>query len=205
MGATWSFGIAPQMHRKQPASTAAAVATQTAQSLVAQDAAVIETEQAQPTATTSAPTEAPVPREGFIAPDFVLVVYEGRAMRLSDYRGKTVLLNFWATWCTTCAEEMPYMQHLAIEHSDDLVVLVVNQAEGSRSTQAWSNERALTALVFALDRDKSVSDAYELPAGLPHSFFIDNDGYVRVVIHGGQTYEAMQQRFAEAQSPQRAD
>ncbi len=150
-------------------------------------------------------TPAAAPREGSIAPDFVLAGYDGRAIRLADYRGKTVLLNFWATWCTTCAEEMPDMQRLASEHPDDLVVLAVNQAEGSGTAQAWSDARGLTALAFALDRDESVSDAYNLPAGLPHSFFIDKDGYVRVVVHGGLTYEAMQQRFAETKSPQRTD
>lgn len=144
------------------------------------------------------------PLVGKIAPDFVLAGYDGRAVRLSDYRGKTVLLKFWASWCTSCAKEMPLMQRLAVEHPDDLVVLAVNQAEGSGTAQAWSNERALTALVFALDSDKSVSDAYKLPAGLPHSFFIDEHGYVRAVVHGELTYGAMQQHLEETKSPRLA-
>jgi len=149
-------------------------------------------------------TPGAAPREGSIAPDFVLADYDGRAVRLSDYRGKTVLLNFWATWCTTCAEEMPYMQRLASEHPDDFVVLAVNQAEGTSSARAWSDGRALRALVFALDHDKSVSGAYKLSPGLPHSFFIDKDGYVRAVIQGGMTYDNMRQRLEKAQSPRPA-
>ncbi len=149
-------------------------------------------------------TPGAAPLVGKIAPDFVLAGYDGRAVRLSDYRGKTVLLNFWASWCTTCAKEMPLMQRLAVEHRDDLVVLAVNQAEGSGTAKAWSNERALTALVFALDSDKSVSDAYKLPAGLPHSFFIDQDGYVRAVVHGELTFDEMQQRLEETGTPKPA-
>jgi thiol-disulfide isomerase/thioredoxin len=139
------------------------------------------------------------PREGSIAPGFVLAGYDGRAVRLSDYRGKTVLLNFWATWCTTCAEEMPHMQRLASEHPGDFVVLAVNQAEGSSTARAWSDERSLGSFVFALDEDKSVSSAYKLAPGLPHSFFIDKDGYVRAVIQGGMTYDDMRQRLERAQ------
>lgn len=149
-------------------------------------------------------TPGAAPREGSIAPDFVLAGYDGRAVRLRDYRGRTVLLNFWATWCTTCAEEMPYMQRLASEHPDDFVVVAVNQAEGTSTARAWSDKRALTALVFALDHDKSLSSAYKLSPGLPHSFFIDKDGYVRAVIQGGMTYDDMRKRLETAQSPRPA-
>jgi thiol-disulfide isomerase/thioredoxin len=149
-------------------------------------------------------TPGDAPREGSIAPGFVLAGYDGQAVRLSDYRGKTVLLNFWASWCTTCAEEMPYMQRLASEHPDDFVVLAVNQAEGTSTARAWSDGRSLGALVFALDHDKSVSSAYKLSSGLPHSFFIDKDGYVRAVIQGGMSYDDMRQRLEKAQSPRPA-
>jgi thiol-disulfide isomerase/thioredoxin len=149
-------------------------------------------------------TPGAAPREGSIAPGFVLADYDGRAVRLSDYRGKTVLLNFWASWCTTCAEEMPYMQRLASEHPGDFVVLAVNQAEGTSTARAWSDGRSLRALVFALDHDKSVSGAYKLSPGLPHSFFIDKDGYVRAVIQGGMTYDDMRQHLERAQSPRPA-
>ena len=149
-------------------------------------------------------TPGAAPREGSIAPGFVLADYDGRAVRLSDYRGKTVLLNFWATWCATCAEEMPYMQRLASEHPDDFVVVAVNQAESTGTARAWSDGRSLRTLVFALDHDKAVSSAYKLSPGLPHSFFIDKDGYVRAVIQGGMTYDDMRQRLEKAQSSRTA-
>lgn len=148
-------------------------------------------------------TPGSAPREGFVAPDFVLADYAGRAVRLSDFRGRTVLLNFWATWCTTCAEEMPVMQQLATENPAELAVLAVNQAESAGRARSWSDARGLAALTFALDEGKTVTDAYKLPAGLPHSFFIDGNGIVRVVKHGGMDYQEMKQLFEEARAATR--
>jgi thiol-disulfide isomerase/thioredoxin len=142
-------------------------------------------------------TEGGSPRDLRPAPNFVLADYEGKAVRLSDLRGKTVLLNFWATWCTTCEAEMPDMQQLAEENPDDFVVLAVNQAEGRGRAQSWSDARGLTALKFVLDSQEEVTDAYKLPSGLPHSFFIDESGIVRVVKHGGMRYEEMRQLLEE--------
>jgi thiol-disulfide isomerase/thioredoxin len=142
-------------------------------------------------------TEGAAPRERRPAPNFVLADYDGKAVRLSDFHGKTVLLNFWATWCTTCEAEMPDMQRLAEEHPDDLVVLAVNQAEGRGRAKGWSDARNLTALTFVLDTDEDVTRAYRLPSGLPHSFFIDEDGIVRVVKRGGMRYDEMRQLLDE--------
>lgn len=142
-------------------------------------------------------TEGAAPRERRPAPNFVLADYEGRAVRLSDFKGKTVLLNFWATWCTTCEAEMPDMQRLAEENPDDFVVLAVNQAEGRGRARSWSDARGLTALKFVLDTDEDVTRAYKLPSGLPHSFFIDRNGVVRAVKRGGMRYEEMLQLLEE--------
>ena len=149
-------------------------------------------------------TEGAAPRERRPAPNFVLADYEGKAVRLSDYKGKTVLLNFWATWCTTCEAEMPDMQRLAEENPDDFVVLAVNQAEGRGQARSWSDARGLTALQFVLDTDEAVTNAYKLPSGLPHSFFIDADGIVRVVKHGGIRFDEMQQLLEETRVAQAA-
>jgi len=150
-------------------------------------------------------TDRAAPLEGRPAPNFVLADYDGRAVRLSDFEGKTVLLNFWATWCTTCEAEMPDMQLLAEENPDDLVVLAVNQAEGTGRAKAWSDDRGLTALTFALDTDEEVTRAYKLPSGLPHSFFIDGDGVVRAVKHGGMRYEEMKQLLEETRAAARGE
>jgi peroxiredoxin len=137
------------------------------------------------------PTEDAAPRVGRPAPNFVLADYDGNAIRLDDYRGKTVLLNFWATWCTTCAVEKPEMQQIALDYGDDVVVLAVNQGEGRGRAKSWSDSRDLDAITFVLDTNREVSRAYRLPGGLPHSFLIDEDGIVRHVRHGAMFYREM--------------
>ena len=74
-------------------------------------------------------TPGAAPRPGRPAQNFVLADYEGKAVRLNDFEGKVVFLNFWATWCTACEAEMPDMQQLAKRYGDELVVLAVNRGE----------------------------------------------------------------------------
>ena len=142
-------------------------------------------------------TDGAAAREGRPAPDFLLADYDGKAVKLDDFRGKTVLLNFWASWCTTCEAEMPDMDRLAREHPDDLVVLGVNQKEGKGTAKQFSDGLGLKYFHFALDRNEDVTNAYHLPSGLPHSFFIDKDGIVRIIVHGGMTYNQMRSRLEE--------
>ncbi len=141
------------------------------------------------------------PSEGRPAPDFLLADYQGRAVKLDDFRGKDVLLNFWASWCTACKAEMPDMQELAREHPDGFVVLAVNQGEGAGTARGFTNSLGVTgSFHFALDKNQDVSNAYELPSGLPHSFFIDKTGVVRAVVHGGMTFDQMRGFLDETRS-----
>jgi thiol-disulfide isomerase/thioredoxin len=137
------------------------------------------------------------PRESRPAPDFILADYDGHAVKLSDFRGKTVMLNFFASWCTTCEAEMPDMDRLAKENPDDFVVLGVNQMESRGTAKSFSDGLRLKYFKFALDKNEDVTKAYKLPSGLPHTFLIDKNGIVRVVKHGGMRYDEMKQLLAE--------
>ena len=120
------------------------------------------------------------PSAGQPAPDFVLAEHgTGRLVRLSDYRGKVVVLNFWATWCPPCVAEMPELQrlHAAHEATGDLVVLAVDVEEPAAAVEEFKRERSLTMPVLS-DRTGEVRRHYGLP-GLPGTFFIDRDGVVR--------------------------
>lgn len=93
------------------------------------------------------------------------------------------------------------MKRLARENPHDFVVLAVDQGEGKGTAKSFTDSLGVTsAFEFALDRDQAVSRAYQLPSGLPHSFFIDKDGVVRVAQHGGMTYDQMKQFLAETRA-----
>ncbi len=138
------------------------------------------------------------PRPGLLAPNFILADYDGNAVRLGDFAGKVVFLNFWATWCTACEAEMPDMNRLAAKYPDDLVVLAVNRGESPGKAERWSTARNLDNIFFVVDSSESISGTYKLPNSMPQSFFIDKDGYVTALARGMQTFFTMEQNFLAA-------
>lgn len=142
-------------------------------------------------------TEGAAPRERRPAPDFVLADYDGKAVRLDEFKGKTVLLNFFASWCTACETEMPDMDRLAKEHPDEFVVLALNQKESKDTSKNFTDSLHVPNVRFALDSNGDVTGAYKLPSGLPHSFFIDKNGTVQQIVHGKMAYADMQSRLAQ--------
>ena len=124
------------------------------------------------------------PVEGELAPDFTLASPQGEPVSLSDFRGKTVVLNFWATWCPPCRAEMPELQHVWEERGEgrDLIVLAVDVEEGAEAVAEFVENFGLTFPVV-IDADGSVADHYRLP-GLPSTFFIDAQGVLRSQVLG---------------------
>jgi cytochrome c biogenesis protein CcmG/thiol:disulfide interchange protein DsbE len=119
---------------------------------------------------------------GKMAADFKLVDLKGTAISLASLRGKVVFLNVWATWCGPCREEMPSIQTLYDEFSNDrnFVVLAVNEDTGGRSpVDAYVHGNAFKFTVL-LDPQNIVGDAYGV-SGIPETFIIDRDG--RIVAH----------------------
>lgn len=115
--------------------------------------------------------------EGSEAPDFLVTSIDGESIRLSDLRQKAVMLNFWATWCGPCVEEMPLLQAYAEKYSQDLVILGINADEPRRDVVKFVEDHGLTFPVF-LDPDSRVQDLYNIHA-FPTSFFIDREGVIR--------------------------
>lgn len=119
----------------------------------------------------------PGPELGAAAPDFVLeVAGTGERVRLSDFRGQTVVLNFWATWCVPCRTEMPDFQE-AYTRDDGVVILAVNSQESDAVVQRFVDEFGLSFPVV-MDRENDVRSHYNV-IGLPATFFIDPDGVIR--------------------------
>ena len=121
---------------------------------------------------------------GMPAEDFRLIDLEGKSQSLSRYRGKIVLVNFWATWCKPCTTEMPAMQKMYDKlREKGFMVLAVNELEGDAIVRARIRRYGHTFPVL-MDRDNKVANKFGV-FGLPVSVFIDEHGVVQEYIKGG--------------------
>ena len=116
--------------------------------------------------------------QGKAAPDFALASLDGKKVKLSDFRGKAVLLNFWATWCSPCKVEMPWFEQLQKQYGrDGLVVLGVAMDDSKPATIAkFASDLGVNYQVL-LGTDK-VSDDYGDVQYLPTTFYIGRDGMI---------------------------
>ena len=120
------------------------------------------------------------PRVGFLAPDFSLPTTDGRELRLNDFRGRPVFINFWATWCIPCRQEMPIIQQVFEERSKEgLAVLAVDMGETTGQVSFFARKYGLS-FPLLLDENEEVSYTYEIFA-IPSSFFVDSDGVIRAI------------------------
>jgi peroxiredoxin len=125
-----------------------------------------------------------VPTVGMQAEDFRLTDLDGKSQSLSQYRGKIVLVNFWATWCKPCTTEMPAMQTTYDKLRDKgFVVLAVNELEDDAKVREHIKQYGHTFPVL-MDHDNKVANQFGV-FGLPVSVFIDQEGRVQEYIKGG--------------------
>ncbi len=124
----------------------------------------------------------------FAAPDFALKGEDGKTYRLSDYRGKVVVLNFWATWCPPCRYEMPSMEraHQKVK-GEEIVILAVNVGEDENTVFAFTGQYPVS-FPLPLDLDGSVIAKYPV-IGLPTTFIIDPRGQVTHRAIGGREWD----------------
>ena len=123
------------------------------------------------------------PWSGGATPPLALQDLDGRRHRLEDYRGKVVLINFWATWCEPCREEMPSMNKLrASLAGQPFAVLAVNLAEPEARIRRFMEQLPLDFPVL-LDRDSAVAKAWQARI-LPASFVVGPDGRIRYSVLG---------------------
>jgi peroxiredoxin len=124
------------------------------------------------------------PSRAQAAKDFSVPTPNGKTLRLADYRGKVVFLNFWATWCPPCREEMPAMERLYQRYKDKgFVVLAVSMdSEGGPIVVPFVKERGLT-FPIGVDPKMALADRYGVRA-LPSSFLVDRKGNVAALALG---------------------
>lgn len=128
------------------------------------------------------------------APDFQLQTLTGENVKLSDFRGSRVMINFWATWCPPCRAEMPDMEKFY--QDKDIVVLAVNLTDTENSledVQDFSEEFELTFPIL-LDTHLEVAALYSIQP-LPTSYMVDSNGIISNMAFGALNYDLMVQEF----------
>lgn len=143
-----------------------------------------------------------VPAVGTTAEDFRLADLDGKQQSLSQYRGKVVLVNFWATWCKPCTTEMPAMQAMYDKlREKGFVVLAINELEDEPKVREHIQQHGHTFPVL-MDRDNKVANQFGV-FGLPVSVFIDEKGVVQEYIKGGLlTEQVILDTVARIQKPE---
>jgi len=117
------------------------------------------------------------------APDFTLRRLDGANLRLQEQRGQVVMVNFWATWCAPCRQEMPHLSRLYEKYRNSgFVLLGVNVDDDARKAANLATSLGLRFPVL-FDTDKAVSRVYDMNA-MPATLLIDRDGRVRYIHRG---------------------
>ncbi len=129
------------------------------------------------------------------APDFAVYDADGNIVKLSDFKGTPVIVNFWATWCGPCQDEMPLMQEAYSEHSGEIAFMFVNLTDGVYDTEERVFEfidRYGYDFPVYFDSDASGAEAYGV-TGIPFTVFIDKNGGVAATHIGSISEDALKE------------
>lgn len=135
--------------------------------------------------------------EASMAPDFTVMGLDGNSVRLSDYRGRPVVLNTWATWCGPCRAEMPDLERLHQEYRHQgVIVLAVNIGEPRERVAGFIQDNGFTLPVLLDETASAVARPYRISA-LPTTFFIDHVGQIASIKVGMMDLAEMKRRLSE--------
>jgi len=131
---------------------------------------------------------------GALAPDFTSQRLDGSSVRLRQFRGKPVLINFWATWCAPCQDEMPLIQRAADQYGGaGLTVLAVDYQQTDAKGMAAFLRKVGARFPAVYDPNGRIATAYGVSIGLPVSIFIDRSGKVSFIQVGQMSDAILQQ------------
>lgn len=135
------------------------------------------------------------PHPGTLARDFTATLLNGSTLSLADLKGQPLVLNFWATWCDPCRQEMPLIENIYTNQTGGKVaVLAINYGEEPDVVTGFVNEGHYT-FPIAIDLDLALVRAY-LVQGIPTTYFIDRNGIIRQVHIGEMTDDLLQSYVA---------
>ena len=133
---------------------------------------------------------------GATAPDFSSQALDGTPVRLSQFRGKPVLLNFWATWCGACQDEMPLIERASERYAPvGLTVLAINYRQTDRKSIVEFMHKVGARFPAIYDPDGRIASAYGVTVGLPVSVFIDRAGTVSFIQLGQVSNTVLETRL----------
>jgi thiol-disulfide isomerase/thioredoxin len=136
-------------------------------------------------------------RAGDLAPNFEFSAFDGRRLKLSDFRGRPVFLNFWATWCGPCKAELPAMETRLQNHeASGLAIVAMNNGEDFVPAERFLRDLEVQLTAFGYDPESAVARRYEL-LGMPTSYFIDADGVITRVVAGALNERQMESAVQE--------
>lgn len=135
-------------------------------------------------------------QKGNKAPDFTAELADGTSLTLSEFQGKPVIINFWATWCGPCVKEMPAFERLKEDFGDKIGIIAVNCGDDSDTVKDFIEKNGYTFPV-ALDEDYAVSMLYPTN-GIPYTVILDEEGTVTHLSTGASDADTMYEMYKEA-------
>ena len=138
------------------------------------------------------------------APDFTVYDIDGNEVKLSDYFGKPIVLNFWASWCGPCKSEMPEFNEMYSELDGEVIFLMVNMTDGSRETVESASEYVSEeGFSFPVMYDTAQDAAYTYAVySLPTTYFLDDEGYLIARAVGAIDKDTLQQGIDMIYTPE---
>jgi thiol-disulfide isomerase/thioredoxin len=130
------------------------------------------------------------------APEFMLNDFKGREVSLSDFKNdKPVFINFWATWCPFCVDELSVMDNIQSEFKDQYITLAINRGEGLDDQKEYLQDLGIgDSMIFLVDPDDDIYKQYGGFA-MPYSLFLDSKGIIRDVKFGPLTEEELRDKI----------
>ena len=128
--------------------------------------------------------------EGEILSDFSITCTDGNVFRLSEQKGKVVVINLWATWCIPCVDELPNFEKISEDFTDEVSVIAIHSEPVTTNVSAWLSDYSYT-IPFAVDEDGSVNELLNASTVLPQTIVIGKDGVVTYNKSGSLTYEEL--------------
>lgn len=133
-----------------------------------------------------------------VAPDFQLEALDGTTVRLSDYRGKAILLNFWASWCPPCREEIPWFVDFQNKYGPQGLQVVGISVDNTDPKEVTEFIRRRGVNYPVLLADDKVAEAYGGVEGLPTTFFIGRDGHITRLVEGLVGHDEAERNIKQA-------